>query len=105
MTDCESGGIRFIEKSEYDDFLKVCRASSSIPVMNTPVEIERQGSYVDGGIACAVPLFEDIPCESDRLVLVLDAPQGISEEACAGRRCSGSIGVISEMRRGWWTVW
>ena len=75
VTDCESGGIRFIEKSEYDDFLKVCRASSSIPVMNTPVEIEGR-EYVDGGIACAVPLFEDIPCESDRLVLVLTRHKG-----------------------------
>ncbi len=75
VTDCESGDIRFIEKSEYDDFLKVCRASSSIPVMNTPVEIEGR-EYVDGGIACAVPLFEDIPCESDRLVLVLTRHKG-----------------------------
>lgn len=75
VTDCDTGAIRFIEKREQEDFLKVCRASSSIPVMNQPVEIDGR-YYVDGGIACAVPLFEDIPCQCDKLVMVLTRHKG-----------------------------
>ena len=75
VTNCANGQIEFIEKSEQADFLNVCRASSSIPILSAPVEIDGQ-YYVDGGVACAVPLFEDLPFACDRLVLVLTRPKG-----------------------------
>lgn len=75
VTNCSDGKIEFIEKKEQEDFLKVCRASSSIPFLCAPVEIDGK-SYVDGGVSCAVPLFEDLPFACDRLVLVLTRAKG-----------------------------
>ncbi len=75
VTNCESGKLEFYEKSEQEDFLKVCRASSSIPFLCAPVEIDGK-RYVDGGVACAVPLFEELPFACDRLVLVLTRHKG-----------------------------
>ena len=75
VTNCATGKIEFIEKRQQDDFLNVCRASSSIPILCSPVEIDGQ-YYVDGGVACAIPLFEDLPFHADRLVLVLTRHKG-----------------------------
>lgn len=75
VTNCATGKIEFLEKRQQDDFLNVCRASSSIPILCSPVEIDGQ-YYVDGGVACAIPLFEDLPFHADRLVLVLTRHKG-----------------------------
>lgn len=75
VTNCATGKIEFIEKRQQEDFLNVCRASSSIPILCSPVEIDGQ-YYVDGGVACAIPLFEDLPFHADRLVLVLTRHKG-----------------------------
>ncbi len=75
VTNCSDGSIEFIEKRQQKDFLNVCRASSSIPFLCSPVEIDGK-RYVDGGVACAVPLFEDLPFTCDKLVLVLTRAKG-----------------------------
>ncbi len=75
VTNCADGKIEFIEKHEQEDFLNVCRASSSIPIMCAPVEIDGK-QYVDGGVSCAVPLFDDLPFVCEKLVLVLTRAKG-----------------------------
>lgn len=80
ISNCETGKLELIEKNEYEDFLKVCRASSSLPLLSAPVEIGNH-TYLDGGITCAVPLFEELPFEVDQLVLILTRHKGYRKES------------------------
>ena len=75
ISNCESGKLEFVEKGEYEDFLKVCQASSSMPLLSAPVVIRDQ-KYLDGGVTCAVPLFDELPFACDQLVLILTRNKG-----------------------------
>lgn len=72
--DADTGVARYFEKEEIQrnhyDFLK---ASSCIPVMNHPVEIEGH-RYFDGGLADPVPLDFAFEQGADKVVLLLTKP-------------------------------
>lgn len=75
-TDVETGKAVYINSDDAgDDSLEYFRASASMPLVSTPVEINGK-KYLDGGIADSVPIqyFESIGY--GRNVIILTQPMG-----------------------------
>lgn len=78
ITDCLTGKPRFISSYDYDsaEFMKVCEASCSIPLVSKPVEW-RGRAYADGGVGLPlVPLPWEIPFPHGKIVYVLTRDAG-----------------------------
>ena len=73
ITDCSDGSPHFISSHDrtWEDYVKVCEASCSIPLVSKPVSIGEK-SYVDGGVGLPlVPLLEEIPMSHGKIVYIL----------------------------------
>lgn len=73
VTDCETGKPVYFCKSEYEcKFFgqRILRASSSLPVISMPVEIEGK-KYFDGGISDSIPIQKSIDDGNQYNVIVL----------------------------------
>ena len=75
VTDAVSGDTVFFEKNDVDDFSKPAIASSSIPIMSPPVEINGK-YYYDGGVSNAVPYEKAFGDGYEKIVLVLTRQKG-----------------------------
>lgn len=75
VTDAVSGETAFFEKNDVDDFSKPAIASSSIPVMSPPVEINGK-LYYDGGVSNAVPYEKAFSDGYKKAVLILTRHKG-----------------------------
>ena len=72
-TDCETGEPAYFEKSQFEgiDFMEmVLRASSSLPVISQPVEIDGK-LYFDGGISDSIPIDKSLEDGNNFNVIVL----------------------------------
>jgi predicted patatin/cPLA2 family phospholipase len=77
-TDCATGRPRYFYHRDYDArwFIHtVHRASSSIPVLSPPVEIEGR-RYLDGGVSDPIPIERSISDGNARNVVVLTRNEG-----------------------------
>lgn len=75
-TDCRTGRpIFYHDKEMGDHFFNACRASSSMPLLCSMVKVGND-VCLDGGIACAIPLPEELPFESGKKVVVLTRHKG-----------------------------
>jgi predicted patatin/cPLA2 family phospholipase len=75
-TDCETGDAVYFEKNDLGgDYLKVLRASSSLPFIAKPVPF-RGRMLMDGGLADSVPVRHAVAEGHRKLVLVLTRPKG-----------------------------
>lgn len=63
--------------------------------MCAPVEIDGK-QYVDGGVSCAIPLFDDLPFACEKLVLVLTRAKGYRKTVCR-KRYRSFIVIISKI--------
>lgn len=84
VTDCETGLPYYFEKSESKDkgkdFMnKVLRASSSLPIISEPVEINGK-LYFDGGITDSIPLDKSIEDGNQYNIVVLTRNEGYRKE-------------------------
>ena len=73
ITDCLEGKPHFISSHDLSssEFMKVCEASCSIPLVSKPVDW-RGKAYVDGGVGMPlVPLPEEIPFPHGKIVYIL----------------------------------
>ena len=73
ITDAENGEPCFISSHsmDVDEYMKVCEASCSIPLVSRPVKW-RDKHYVDGGVSLPlVPMPEEIPFPHGKIVYVL----------------------------------
>ena len=75
MTDCETGEIVYVEKDEIkdrpDDYInKVLQASSSLPIITPPAELDGR-YYFDGGILESIPFRKAFADGYDHNVLIL----------------------------------
>ena len=73
VTDCESGKVRYVcnKGHSWEDYIKVCEASCSIPLFSSPVTIGRS-RYVEGGVGMPLaPLPEELPFKTERPVYIL----------------------------------
>jgi predicted patatin/cPLA2 family phospholipase len=75
-TNCETGKAEYFnEKNEKDRLMKICRASSSMPLVTPIVNID-DIPYLDGGLADSIPLKHAMDLENDKIVVILTRNQG-----------------------------
>jgi predicted patatin/cPLA2 family phospholipase len=75
-TDCLTGEPVYFEKNDVpDDFLKIIRASSTLPFMAPAIEYQGR-TLMDGGIADPIPLRKAQNDQVAKNVLILTKPKG-----------------------------
>lgn len=80
-TNCLTGrAVYFQEKSDKERLSKICRASSSIPLLSPIVNVDG-APYLDGGIADFLPLKRALTAENDKIVFILTRNEGYRKKA------------------------
>lgn len=75
-TNCETGRAEYMmEKSDRQRLMKICRASSSMPLVSPIVNIEGV-PYLDGGLSDSIPVRRALKIGNDKIVLVLTRNPG-----------------------------
>lgn len=75
-TNCLTGKAEYMtEDSDNDRLMKLCRASSSMPLLTTIVNIDNV-PYLDGGLADSVPIRRAQQMENEKIVVILTKNQG-----------------------------
>jgi len=69
-TNIETGNVEYFERNTYDELVHVLQASSSIPLMSQPVDIEGN-LYLDGAIADPIGLHKALSEEYEKVIVVL----------------------------------
>jgi len=69
-TNCKTGLCEYFEKYNYDDLAKVLQASSSMPLLSKPMNLDGE-MYLDGSIADPIPLQKAFSERYDKIVVVL----------------------------------
>ena len=83
VTDCASGRPAYFSHRDHEPrwFVQtVARASSSLPILSPPVEIEGR-RYLDGGVSDPIPIDRSIADGHRRNVVVLTRNAGYHKEA------------------------
>lgn len=75
-TNCITGQAEYMtERSDRERLMKICRASSSMPLLTPIVNIDSV-PYLDGGIADSVPIRRAQEMENDKIVVILTKNKG-----------------------------
>ena len=75
-TNCLTGKAEYMtEDSDNDRLMKLCRASSSMPLLTPIVNIDNV-PYLDGGLADSVPSRRAQQMENEKIVVILTKNQG-----------------------------
>ena len=75
-TNCLTGKAEYMtEDSDNDRLMKLCRASSSMPLLTPIVNIDNF-PYLDGGLADSVPIRRAQQMENEKIVVILTKNQG-----------------------------
>lgn len=92
VTNCITGKAEYMkELSDREKLMKICRASSSLPLASPIVNIE-DIPYLDGGLADSVPLKHALELGNEKVVVILTRNPGY-------RKKSVSKGLIEVYRR------
>lgn len=76
VTNCLTGRAEYLnERSSRERFMKICRASSSIPIA-TPMVMIDGTPYLDGGIADSIPILRSLKTGHKKNILVLTRNYG-----------------------------
>lgn len=76
VTNCLTGRPEYkSERSDRERLMKICRASSSIPVLSTMVELDG-APYFDGGLADSIPVLRARKLGYEKIVVVLTQKRG-----------------------------
>ena len=76
VTNCITGAAEYLsEDSDNDRLMKLCRASSSMPLLTPIVNIDNV-PYLDGGLADSVPIRRAQQMENEKIVVILTKNQG-----------------------------
>lgn len=75
-TNCLTGKAEYMtEDSDNDRLMKLCRASSSMPLLTPIVNIDNV-PHLDGGLADSVPIRRAQQMENEKIVVILTKNQG-----------------------------
>lgn len=75
-TNCETGKAEYMtEQNDPDRLMKLCRASSSMPLLSPIVNIDGV-PYLDGGLADSVPIRRALQSGNEKIVLALTRNPG-----------------------------
>ncbi|MFQ8663633.1 MAG: patatin family protein [Lachnospiraceae bacterium] len=84
-TNCETGKAEYMtEQSDPDRLMKLCRASSSMPLLSPIVNIDGV-PYLDGGLADSVPIRRALQSGNEKIVLVLTRNPGYRKKPISKR--------------------
>lgn len=76
VTNCITGQAEYLnEKSNRERLMKICRASSSVPVASPMVEVDGV-PYLDGGLADSIPIIRSLKTGHKKNVIVLTRNKG-----------------------------
>lgn len=76
VTNCVTGQAEYLnETSSRERFMKICRASSSVPLASPMVNIDGT-PYLDGGIADSIPIIRSLKTGHKKHVVVLTRNYG-----------------------------
>lgn len=75
-TNCETGKAEYMtEHSDPDRLMKLCRASSSMPLISPIVNIDGV-PYLDGGLADSIPIHRAAELGNKKIILILTRNPG-----------------------------
>ena len=75
-TNCLTGKAEYMtEDSDNDRLMKLCRASSSMPLLTAIVNIDNV-QFLDGGLADSVPIRRAQQMDNEKIVVILTKNQG-----------------------------
>jgi len=92
VTNLKTGKAEYLtERKDRERVMKICRASSSMPLLTPIVKIDGK-PYLDGGIADSIPIERALGKGNDKIILVLTRNPGyrkkmISKSMAALYRC------------------
>ncbi|WP_223292222.1 patatin-like phospholipase family protein [Salipaludibacillus neizhouensis] len=76
VTDCHSGETVYYEKQKLgDNFNKILRASSSLPMI-APIVSHEGSYYLDGGISDPIPINESLKHDNRKHIIILTQCEG-----------------------------
>lgn len=71
VTNCKTGKAEYFkEKENKERLMKICRASSSMPLLSPIVNVD-DVPYLDGGLADSIPLGRAMQLGNQKIVLIL----------------------------------
>ena len=75
-TNCVTGKAEYMEEhSDRERLMRLCRASSSMPLVSPMVNIDGV-PYLDGGVADSVPIRHALKSGNDKIIVVLTRSPG-----------------------------
>lgn len=75
-TNCETGKAEYLtEDSDKQRLMKICRASSSLPLV-TPIVSVDNVPYLDGGLSDSVPIERAMRLGNDKIIIILTRNAG-----------------------------
>lgn len=75
-TNCETGKAEYMtEDSDRERLMKMCRASSSMPLVSPMVTVDGT-PYLDGGLADSIPIGRSVKKDNKKIVVVLTRNPG-----------------------------
>lgn len=100
-TNCLTGNAEYMtEENDSDRLMKICRASSSMPLVCPIVNIDGI-PYLDGGLADSIPVKHVQEKGLKKIVLILTRPEGYRKTQLPKRsvsytgRCTANIRHLS----------
>ena len=75
-TNCDTGQAEYMtEEKDGDRLMKICRASSSMPLVSPIVNVDGI-PYLDGGLADSVPVKRAMELKNEKIILILTRNPG-----------------------------
>lgn len=89
VTNCETGKAEYqTEKADKERLMRLCRASSSMPLVTPAVNIDGT-AYLDGGLADSVPVKRAFEKENEKIIVILTRNAGYRKQPSS----KGSVNV------------
>ena len=80
VTNCVTGRAEYLTlPSDKEEFMKACRASSSMPMV-APIVVLNRRAYMDGGIADSIPILRAQEKGYDKHIVILTKNAGYRKE-------------------------
>ncbi len=91
-TNCVTGKAEYMDEAQDPDrLMKICRASSSMPLLCPIVNIDGI-PYLDGGLADSIPIRRAIDIGNEKIIVVLTRNRGYRKKAV-----SKAVVIITDM--------
>lgn len=83
-TNCRTGKAEYMEETKDPDrLMKICRASSSMPLLCPIVNIDEE-LYLDGGLADSIPIHRAMEIGNEKIIVVLTRNKGYRKKPVSG---------------------